>query len=92
VLELGLFPLTFPGCPPLGMKIYVNERLLSEIEVEAGIWQTYTLPVPHSYLTTGVNVFRFVYRYAASPTQVLPGNADPRPLAVAFDFIAFRPE
>jgi hypothetical protein len=92
VLELGLFPLTFPECPPQGMKIYVNERFIGEIEVEAGVRRSYALRVPHSYLTVGVNVFRFIYRYAASPAQVLPGSTDPRTLAVAFDFIAFHPE
>jgi hypothetical protein len=74
------------------MKIYVNERFIGEIEVEAGAWQRYALHVPHTYLTTGLNSFRFVYRYAAAPAQVLPGSTDPRPLAVGFDFIAFRPE
>jgi hypothetical protein len=92
VLELRLFPLTFPGSPPQGMKIYVNERFLGEILVEAGVWRSYALRVPHMYLTNGRNEFRFVYQHAASPAQVLPGSTDPRLLSVAFDFIAFRPE
>jgi hypothetical protein len=91
-LELGLAPFTFPGCPQQGIKVYVNERFLGEIEVEAAGWRSYALRVPQIYLTPDVNVFRFVYRYAASPAQVLPESADSRTLAVAFDFIAFRPE
>jgi hypothetical protein len=92
VLELGLFPLTFPGSPAQKMKIYVNERFLGEIIVEAGVWRTYALRVPHVYLTTGRNEFRFAYQYAAAPAQVLPGSTDPRSLSVAFDSIEFRPE
>jgi hypothetical protein len=91
-LELRFLPFTFPGSPPQGITIYVNERFLSEIEIVMDGWQSYALHVPHSYLTTGLNAFRFVYRYAASPAQVLPGNEDLRTFAVAFDFIAFRPE
>jgi hypothetical protein len=92
VLELGLFPFTFPGSPPQEMKIYVNEQFLGEITVEAGVWRSYALRVSQRYLTTGRNEFRFVYQYAASPAQMLPGSTDPRLLSVAFDFIAFWPE
>jgi hypothetical protein len=92
LLELGLSPFTFPGCPRQGIKVYVNERFIGEIEVDAASWRSYSLRVPHSYLTAGINVFRFVYGYAASPTQVLPGSTDRRSLTVAFDFIAFGPE
>ena len=91
-LELRLAPFIFPGCPQQGIKVYVNERFLGEIEMKAVDWQNYALHVPQSYLTPGVNAFRFVYRYAASLAQVLPGSSDPRTLAVAFDFIAFHPE
>ena len=90
VLELGLSPFIFPGCPQQGIKVYANERLLGEIEMEAEGWRSYSLRVPHSSLTAGVNVFRFVYRCAAAPAQVLPGTPDARSLAVAFDFIAFH--
>jgi hypothetical protein len=92
VLELRLFPFAVLGSPPQQMKIYVNERFFSAIDLEAGGWHSYVLRVPHTHLTTGLNAFRFVYRYASSPAKVLPGSTDLRSLAVAFDFIAFRPE
>jgi hypothetical protein len=91
MLELGLFPFTFPGSPPQRIKIYVNKQFLGEIIPEAGVWRSYALQVPHTYLTTGRNEFRFVYGHAASPAQVLLGSTDPRPLSVAFDYVAFRP-
>jgi hypothetical protein len=92
VLELELSPFIFPGCPQQGLKVYVNERFLGEIEVEAAGWWSYALRVPHTYLTAGRNAFRFVYDYTASPAKVVPGSADTRQLAVAFDYIAFHPE
>lgn len=93
LLELGLLPLTFPGSPPQGIKISVNERFVREIQLEAASdWESYTVHLPRTYLTVGVNTIRFVYRYMASPSKVVPGNPDLRRLAVAFDFIAFRPE
>jgi hypothetical protein len=92
VLELGLSPFIFPECPQQGIKVYVNERFIGELEVEAGGWRSYALRVPYIYLTAGVNAFRFVYRCAAVPAQVLPESTDLRSLAVAFDFIALHPE
>ena len=74
VLELGLAPFTFPVCPQQVIKVYVNERFIGEIEVDAAGWRNYALRVPQSYLTPGVNVFRFVYRYAASPAHMFPGS------------------
>jgi hypothetical protein len=92
VLELGLSPFIFPGCPQQGIKVFVNERFIGELEVEAGGWRSYALRVPYIYLTAGVNAFRFVYRCVAAPAWVLPESTDLRSLAVAFDFIAFHPE
>jgi hypothetical protein len=60
VLELGLSAFIFPGCHQQGIKVYVNERFLGEIEVDAAGWRSYALRVPQNYLTPSVNVFRFV--------------------------------
>ena len=92
-MELRILPFTFPGAPSQGMKIYVNGQFLSEIALEAvHDWRSYVLQLPRTYLAAGINSMRFVYRYTASPAKVLPGSPDQRTLAVAFDFIAFRPE
>jgi hypothetical protein len=88
VMELRLLPIKAPGAPPQTVKVYVNARLLGEIELDSNGWRSYTLHLPRTYLTAGINTFRFVYRYTAIPSESL----DTRRLAVAFDFIAFRPE
>jgi hypothetical protein len=91
-MELKLLPFTFPGGLPQGMTTYVNGRLLKHIPLVPGEWQSYTIHLANADLTGGINTFRFVYDYTASPSRVLPGNGDLRQLAVAFDYIRFRPE
>jgi len=53
-------------------------------------WHNYTVGIPATYLTKGINRFRFVYGYTESPAKVEPGNGDTRELAVAFDYLAFH--
>jgi hypothetical protein len=91
-MELKLLPFTFSGGLPQGVTTYVNGRLLKHIPLVPGEWQSYTIHLANADLTGGINTFRFVYDYTASPSRVLPGNGDPRQLAVAFDYIRFRPE
>jgi hypothetical protein len=92
MMELRLIPITIPGGPRQAVTIYANKRLLGEVPLKADDWHLYTVPIPKTYLTPGLNTFRFVYRYTASPAEVYPGNGDARKLAVAFDFIRFRAE
>jgi hypothetical protein len=92
VMELRLLACSLPGGPPQGMTIYVNERFLGAVQPEADDWHLYTVRLPKTFLTTGLNSFRFVYRYTASPAEVFPGNTDDRRLAVAFDFMKLRAE
>jgi hypothetical protein len=91
-MELKLRPFTFPGSPPQGMKVYVNGGYLSHILLATNDWHSYTIKLSQTDLTSGLNAFRFVYDYTASPAEVLPGHGDRRQLAVNFDYIAFRPE
>jgi hypothetical protein len=91
-LELGLLPFSWPGGPPQGVTIYINEQLAGELHLEEQRWGRYALHLSRTLLTTGVNTFRFVYRYTASPAAIWPGHEDARQLAVAFDFIALRAE
>ena len=55
-------------------------------------WHRYYLSPVTGRSHGGINTFRFVYDYTESPAKVLPGSGDTRQLAVAFDYIAFRPE
>ena len=91
IMELKLVPFTFPESPPQGMKIYVNGQLSKHILLVPGEWRSYAVHLANTDLTGGINTFRFVYDYTASPSKVLPRNEDSRELAVAFDYIKFRP-
>jgi hypothetical protein len=91
-MELKLVPFTFPESPPQGMKIYVNGQFLKHISMETRHWQNHAVHLTHDDLTPGINTFRFVYDYTASPAELSPSNIDRRQLAVAFDYIAFHPE
>jgi hypothetical protein len=91
-MELRLLPLPLPGSPAQAVKIYVNGRFVGEIALEVSDWHSYTVRLPRTYLAAGINAFRFVYRYTASPSKVMPGNNDLRTLAVAFDYVAFHQE
>jgi hypothetical protein len=89
-MELRL--LALPERPPQGITVYANGQLVGEVGVEAQGWHLYTVRVPKTVLTPGLNNFRFTYRYVASPVGVSPGTTDERKLAVAFDFIQLRAE
>jgi hypothetical protein len=89
-MELQLLPFTFPDSPPQSIKIYVNGQFFRDVQLEVSDWRGYTLHLPRTYLTAGINAFRFVYGYIDSPSKVVPGSDDSRPLAVAFDYITFH--
>jgi hypothetical protein len=91
-MELKLMPFTIPGSPPQGIRVYVNGRFVEHISLVTNHWHSYTLHLSQSDLKKGINTFRFVYDYIASPAAVFPGNEDRRQLAVNFDYIAFHPE
>jgi hypothetical protein len=91
-MELKLLPFTIPGGPPQGLKIYVNGRFVSQIALVTSEWHSYTVHLPQTNLTRGINTFHFVYDHTTSPAEVSPGNGDQRRLAVSFDYIVFRPE
>jgi hypothetical protein len=52
----------------------------------------HSFKLPQAVLSPGLNSLRFSYRYALAPATIVPGNPDGRTLAVAFDFLMFRPE
>ncbi len=90
-MDLRLFPFTFPSSPNQRVSVSMNGERLGELALE-GRWQTYSLDLPRSHLREGVNTIRFRYGYTAAPATVIPGNNDRRRLAVAFDYIALRPQ
>lgn len=91
-MELRLLPFSFPGSPPQSVAVLANGQPVGEIALATTAWHSYTVRISGAYLRPGINRFHFRYRYTASPANVIPGQQDPRELAVAFDFVRFRPE
>ena len=89
---MRLLPFRYPAALPQELKLYVNGHHLRDISLPNEGWQIHSFRLPRSFLSEGINVFRFVYRYAVSPQEVVPRSQDRRRLAVAFDFMRFRPE
>jgi hypothetical protein len=91
-VEIRGFPFRYPSAPPQEIEVYVNGRHLQDILLDGRHWQIHSFKLPQALVMPGINTFRFRYRYAVAPAALAPDNADRRTLAVAFDFILFRPE
>jgi hypothetical protein len=91
-VEMRLFPFRYPGAPPQTIAVYVNNRYLQDVPLDERYWQIHSFKLPQAVLSPGLNSIRFSYRYAIAPATIVPGNPDGRTLAVAFDFLMFRPE
>lgn len=91
-VDVRVLPFQYPASPPQRLTIYVNGTHLQELALEPGGWQMHSFRLPQSFLSPGLNNVRFVYSHSVPPAQVLPDSHDARALAVAFDFIMFRPE
>jgi hypothetical protein len=92
LVEMRVFPFRYPGAPPQTIEVWVNDRHLQDIVLDERHWQIHSFRLPQAFVLPGINTFRFNYRYAVAPATIVPGNADARPLAVAFDFLMFQPE
>ena len=89
-MELRLSRIVSPDHPDQAVTIYVNKHLVSEIPLQVDGWQLYTVSIPNTALTSGINNLRFMYRTTTSPAKIYPDSMDQRNLAVAFDFIRLR--
>jgi hypothetical protein len=86
-LTIGALPLTYPGSPPQTMTVQVNGHRLPDRLALAPAWTPYTVTVPARLLHPGLNEVILEFAWTAVPGKVLPGSADPRPLATAVDFV-----
>ena len=89
VLEMRLLPLTYESAPAQVVSVYVNGTLQDRLTLEPR-WAQYQVRVPAGVLRTGLNRVTFTYGRAVEPAKVIPGSADSRKLAVAFDYVALR--
>jgi hypothetical protein len=89
VLQMRLLPMAYPGSPRQTVAVHVNGTLHGLLTLEPE-WAQYELTLPARLFRPGLNAVTFRYGYAIAPTKVIPGSADTRTLAVAFDYVALR--
>ena len=82
--------LDVPDVSPQVMTIFVNETQVGVVFVAPG-WQEVRVPLPSDLPLTGRNELRLEFAWALRPRDHLPGNEDPRPLAVHFSHLGIVP-
>ena len=83
-LRLRLMPFPSPDRPPQTVAVAVGAKPLARITLEAG-WQEISLPLPEG--EGPLDLVTFDFGWTQSPRDLDPSSGDPRPLAVAFDFV-----
>jgi hypothetical protein len=89
VLEMRLQPLRYNGSPSQVVDVHVNGARAGGLALRED-WAVYQMRLPAALFIRGRNTLTFSYRYTARPTDKIPGSADTRALAVAFDYVALR--
>ncbi|WP_244083434.1 hypothetical protein [Desulforhabdus sp. TSK] len=87
VLSFSALPFSYPGAPRQTVTIYLNDRNVKTLSLNAGEWGRLAVPLPPEALVDGVNAIKFEYGYVASPSDVIPGSTDTRKLGAAFESI-----
>jgi hypothetical protein len=92
VLHLRLLPFPSPDRPPQTLEVTVRDTLAGHITLEPG-WQEVSIPLPPLPDNPGarrgaesLKLVTFRFGWSQSPRDLDPASADPRALAVAFDF------
>lgn len=83
-LDLRARPFVNPGSPPQHVSVTVNGEPAGSVELADGTSE-HLLPLPVSALRVGWNELGLGYAWSREPREVIPGNRDARPLAVAYE-------
>ncbi len=90
LVRFRCWPFAFPGGPPQTLTFYVNDRRIDAVPL-GGEPRVYTVATPRDAWKRGVNELKFVFAYAESPKDRLPGATDTRTLAAGFDWLEILP-
>jgi len=89
-MTLRMHPFSSPGLPQQTVEVLLNGQTLGTLPLHDD-FETYTLPLPKSLLTSRAVTIQFRYGYSLSPKKATNGQSqETRQLAVAFDFIRFE--
>lgn len=90
LVRFRAWPFRWEGSPPQAVTVSVNEVRLGTLTLGDGP-RVYSLVSPGPAWKPGPNVLTFEFTYAEAPKDRIPGAADTRPLAAAFDWIEIVP-
>ncbi len=90
LVRFRCWPFAIPGGPAQTLSFYVNDRKIDAVQL-GGEPRVYTVPTPKEAWRRGVNELKFVFAYAESPKDRVPGATDTRTLAAAFDWLEILP-
>lgn len=84
-LRVRCRPFSYPGGPRQTVSFRLGGTTVGGLALEEG-WREYELVLPAAAVAPGSNRLELDAAYATAPAEVLPSD-DPRPLAVAWDWI-----
>jgi hypothetical protein len=86
-LTMQIAPFSYPGASPQTLSLLLNDQPLGASFMLREGWQVIEATLPTSALRQGLNILVLHFGYATSPSSVLAGNSDDRPLAAAVDWM-----
>lgn len=89
VAEVEAAALSFEGAPPQDVEVLLGDRPVDSFRPGPAL-ERHRVVLPMEHLRLGPNRIGFRFTWARSPLEVIPGNPDPRQLAVRFTRIGFR--
>jgi len=86
-VSMQIAPFAYPGAPPQMLTLNLNGQPLNVSFVLDEGWQVIEATLPESTLGQGLNTLTLDFDHALTPSSVLPGNIDDRPLSAAVDWV-----
>ena len=91
LVRFRVWPFRWDGAPPQTLTLSVNDVRLDPLTLSGDGPRVYATTAPGPAWKVGANVLTFAFAYAEAPKDRIPGASDPRPLAVAFDWVEVLP-
>jgi hypothetical protein len=90
LVRFRCWPFGFPGAPPQTLTLFLNDRKIDTLPLTAEP-RVYAVATPKAAWKRGPNELRFLFAYAESPKDRVPGGEDTRTLSAAFDWLEILP-
>lgn len=90
LVRFRAWPFRWDGAPPQTVTVSVNDVRLGTFDLGDGP-RVSSAVSPEAAWKEGANVLTFEFAYAEAPKDRIPGAADSRTLAAAFDWIEILP-